>query len=75
MILENGIMGYCGQSVIAPRVKGFTPKICDYVYVNESTDLKSDIYNYVYHPTYMEACKYCNPTESAPRVEVAQQLL
>jgi len=57
--LENGLLGYCGQAVISPRVKGFSPKDGDYLNVNKSTNLKSDLYNYLYHPTYMEACKYC----------------
>jgi len=73
LALENGVMGYCTQSVIAPRVKGFLPKKGDYLYVNESTDLKIDLYNYVHHPKYMEACKYCSGTEG-PKVEPALQL-
>jgi len=72
--LENGVIGRCQLSVIAPRVLGFSPKEGDYLNVNESTDLKSDLYNYVYHPKYMEVCKYCNGTEGTAQVEPAQQL-
>ena len=74
LTLENGVMGYCGLSIIAPRVIGFLPKAGDYLYVNESGDLMTDLYNYVYRPTYMEVCKYCNGgNENSPKVEPGRE--
>jgi organic radical activating enzyme len=74
LTLEKDAIAHCPRAIIAPRVQGFVPKDDDYLYVNESSDLKSDLYNYVYHPNYMEVCKYCNGTEGTPLVEPAQQL-
>lgn len=59
LTLENGVIGYCSRSTIAPFVQAFTPRPNDYVRVERGVLMGLKLANYVYRPHVMECCRYC----------------
>jgi MoaA/NifB/PqqE/SkfB family radical SAM enzyme len=59
LTLENGTIGYCSRSILAPKIQNFQPESGDYVNVR-TEDFQQQLHNYINNPHHMEACKYCN---------------
>ncbi|MCM1106442.1 MAG: 4Fe-4S cluster-binding domain-containing protein [Blautia sp.] len=74
LTLENGWIGHCSRSIVAPGVQGFTPIKGDYIDVRNDPKLRRNLRNYVKKAKYMECCIYCYGTNTGIQVIAGEQL-
>lgn len=75
LTLERGELSYCSRATNSHVIQHFKRKKGDYLKVRDTREFGKLLRRYIIHAHAMEACRYCNGTDSDHIVEPAIQIV